>query len=197
MAASRQSTATGAVPAPSPALAVPPSPMSDLREDVHPLGEALKARAGDVLALTEERSRGRAEDVDPIIRDRFERINRGATMAVARWIAGEGAEVAIEAGRDTWLIYGELAAHRAASLNQLTKRCVWWRDSVVQVLAGERHGAGGLTRGARAGADDRPAEPRVQPREKSPSASTPSASEPTQSSRGARRSSRSWRPTTR
>ena len=51
--------------------------MSDLREDVHPLGEALKARAGDVLAITEARSRGRAEDVDPIIRDRFERINRG------------------------------------------------------------------------------------------------------------------------
>ena len=55
-------------------------------------------------------------------------------MAVARWMAGEGVEVAIEAGKDTWFIYGELAAHRAASLNQLMKRCVWWRDSVVQVL---------------------------------------------------------------
>ena len=108
--------------------------MSDLREDVCPLGEALKARADDVLALTEARSHGRGEDVDPIVRDRFERINRGATMAVARWMAGEGAEVAIEAGKDTWFIYGELAAHRAASLNQLMKRCVWWRDSVVRVL---------------------------------------------------------------
>ena len=55
-------------------------------------------------------------------------------MAVARWIAGEGAEVAIEAGRETWPIFGELAAHRAASLNEVTKRCVWWRDSVAEVL---------------------------------------------------------------
>ena len=134
MAANRQPRAAGAVSTPSPALPAPPSPMSDLREDVRPLGEALKARADDVLALTEVRSNGRGEDVDPIVKDRFERINRGATMAVARWMAGEGAEVAIEAGRDTWFIYGELAAHRAASLNRLTKRCVWWRDSVIQVL---------------------------------------------------------------
>jgi diguanylate cyclase (GGDEF)-like protein len=108
--------------------------MSELREDVHPLGEALKARSADVLDLTTARSAGRGEDVDVVVQDRFERINRSSTMAVARWIAGEGAEVAIEAGRETWVIYGELAAHRAASLNQLTKRCVWWRDSAAEVL---------------------------------------------------------------
>jgi diguanylate cyclase (GGDEF)-like protein len=108
--------------------------MSELREDAHPLGEALKARAADVLVLTTARSKGRGEEVDAVVQDRFERINRSSTMAVARWIAGEGAEVAIEAGRETWVIYGELAAHRAASLNQLTKRCVWWRDSVAEVL---------------------------------------------------------------
>jgi diguanylate cyclase (GGDEF)-like protein len=108
--------------------------MFELRQDVRPLGEALKARAADVLELTMARSAGRADDVDAVVRDRFERINRSSTMAVARWIAGEGAEVAIEAGRETWVIYGELAAHRAASLNQLTKRCVWWRDSVAEVL---------------------------------------------------------------
>jgi diguanylate cyclase (GGDEF)-like protein len=108
--------------------------MSELREDVRPLGEALKARAADVFNLTAARSAGRGQDVDAVVQDRFERINRSSTMAVARWIAGEGAEVAIEAGRETWVIYGELAAHRAASLNQLTKRCVWWRDSVAEVL---------------------------------------------------------------
>ena len=108
--------------------------MSELREDVQPLGEALKARAADVLDLTAARTRGRGEDVDAVVLDRFQRINRSSTMAVARWIAGEGAEVAIEAGKETWVIYGELAAHRAASLNQLTKRCVWWRDSVAEVL---------------------------------------------------------------
>jgi diguanylate cyclase (GGDEF)-like protein len=107
--------------------------MSELRDDVQPLGEALKARPADVLDLTMDRSKGRG-DVDALVRDRFERINRSSTMAVGRWLAGEGAEVAIEAGQETWVIYGELAARRAASLNQLTKRCVWWRDSVATVL---------------------------------------------------------------
>jgi diguanylate cyclase (GGDEF)-like protein len=111
----------------------PPAVLSELSDDVHPLGEALKARAGDVLAMTAARSRG-DDDVDAMILDRFERINRSSTLAVARWIAGEGVEVAIEAGAETWTIYGELAAHRAASLNQLTKRCIWWRDSVADVL---------------------------------------------------------------
>ena len=118
----------------SKAPPTPPVPMSELREDAHPLGEALKARAADVLELTGARSAGRGEEVDAVVQDRFERINRSSTMAVARWIAGEDAEVAIEAGREPWAIYGELAAHRAASLNQLTKRCVWWRDSVAEVL---------------------------------------------------------------
>jgi diguanylate cyclase (GGDEF)-like protein len=108
--------------------------MSELREDAHPLGEALMARAADVLELTSARSAGRSENVDAVVKDRFERINRSSTMAVGRWISGEGAEVAIEAGRETWVIYGELAAHRAASLNQLTKRCVWWRDAAAEVL---------------------------------------------------------------
>jgi len=119
---------------PTPAAPSPPSPLSELRDDVHPLGEALKARAEDVLDLTTARTRGRSDDVDAVVKDRFERINKSSTMAVARWIAGEGAEVAIEAGEETWTIYGELAAHRTASLNQLTKRCVWWRDSAAIVL---------------------------------------------------------------
>ena len=109
--------------------------MSELHEDVRPLGDALKARAADVLELTAARSIGRGDDdVDAVVQDRFERINRSSTMAVARWISGEGADVAIEAAKETWAIYGELAAHRAASLNHLTKRCVWWRDSVAEVL---------------------------------------------------------------
>ena len=116
-------------PAPSP-----PTAMSELGVGVHPLGEALKARVADVFDLTAARATGRGDGVDAVVLDRFERINRSSTMAVARWMAGEGAEVAIEAGRETWVIYGELAAHRLASLNQLTKRCVWWRDSVAEVL---------------------------------------------------------------
>ncbi len=113
----------------------PPASLSDLREDVHPLGEALKARAADVLERTSARVTGRGRDVDAVVQDRFQRINRSSTIALSRWLSGEGVEAAIEGGKETWTIYGELAAHRAASLNQLTKRCLWWRDSVAEVLA--------------------------------------------------------------
>jgi diguanylate cyclase (GGDEF)-like protein len=119
---------------PSPALRAPPAQPSELREDVYPLGEALKARTADVLKLSAARTAGHGHDVDAVVQERFQRINKSSTIAVARWIAGEGVEVAIEAGKETWIIYGELAAHRAASLNQLTKRCLWWRDSVAEVL---------------------------------------------------------------
>src|SRR5271163_4017384 len=118
----------------TPTMRRPPASLSELREDVHPLGEALKARAADVLELTVARTKGRGHEVDAVVQDRFERINRSSTIALARWIAGEGVEVAIEAGKETWIIYGKLAAHRTASLNQLTKRCIWWRDSVAEVL---------------------------------------------------------------
>jgi diguanylate cyclase (GGDEF)-like protein len=101
---------------------------------VHPLGRALRARAADVLELTTARTNGRGEETDVVVSDHFQRINMNSTTALSRWLGGEGVEAAIEGGRETWSIYGELAAHRAASLNQLTKRCIWWRDSVAEVL---------------------------------------------------------------
>jgi diguanylate cyclase (GGDEF) domain len=43
-------------------------------------------------------------------------------------------EVAIEAGRETWEIFGELAVHRAASLDEVTWRCFWWRNVMAEVI---------------------------------------------------------------
>ena len=76
-----------------------------------------------------------------MVQDSFERISRSSTLAVARWIAGEGMEVAIEAGRETWENFGELAVRRAASLNEVTWRCFWWRNAMAEVL---RESAAGL-----------------------------------------------------
>src|ERR1022692_485524 len=104
----------------------PDATMEQCGEDLARLGEALKARKEDVLRLTVERTTGPDHEVDALVQESFERISRSSTMAVARWIAGEGMAVAIEAGRETWEIFGELAAHRAGSLNEVTWRCFWW-----------------------------------------------------------------------
>src|ERR1039457_1679624 len=115
------------VPTPPSALIEKPS------EDLCRLGETLKARAGDVMDLTVTRTSG-SEVVDAVVQGSFERISRSSTMAVARWMAGEGLEVALEAGRETWEIFGELAAHRAASLNEVTSRSFAWRNVMAEIL---------------------------------------------------------------
>ena len=118
--------------------AVPSSaPASDPAADLCRLGEALKARTEDVLNLTLERTKASHAPVDALVQDSFERISRSSTIAVARWMAGEGLEVARQAGQETWVIFGELAAHRAASLDEVTRRCLHWRDSMVEVLGAD------------------------------------------------------------
>ena len=95
----------------------PPSPLEEsCGEDRCRLGEALKDAVEEVLERTVE-STGPGEDLDPVVRDSFERISRSSTLAVARWICGEPMGVAIEAGRETWEIFGELAVRRAATLD--------------------------------------------------------------------------------
>jgi diguanylate cyclase (GGDEF)-like protein len=113
----------------------PPAPVVEqLGEDLCRLGETLKTRTEDVLKLTVARTSGAEHEVDALVQESFERISRSSTIAVARWISGEGMAVAIEAGRETWEIFGELAAHRAASLNEVTWRCFWWRNVMAEIL---------------------------------------------------------------
>ena len=49
-------------------------------------------------------------------------------------MAGEGAAVAREVGQESWRIFGHLAAQREAPLNEVTKRCLRWRDAADEVL---------------------------------------------------------------
>jgi diguanylate cyclase (GGDEF)-like protein len=95
----------------------------------------MKRREEEVLALTVERTAGPDHEVDSTVQDSFERICRSSTIAVARWVSGESMEVAIEAGRETWEIFGELAVHRAALLNEVTWRSFSWRNVMAEVLA--------------------------------------------------------------
>jgi diguanylate cyclase (GGDEF)-like protein len=99
------------------------------------LGRTLMEHAEDVLALTVKRTAASGVPVDGVVQESFERISRSSTVAVARWMIGEGLQVARDAGKETWLIFGELAAHRAATLDEVTRRCLYWRDSMAHVLA--------------------------------------------------------------
>src|SRR5450759_1841089 len=112
----------------------PSAPVEQPGEDLRRLGEAMKARVEDVLNLTVARTTGPGHDVDALVQDSFERIGTSSTITIARWMEGENLKAVREAGRETWQIFGELAAHRAASLKEVTKRCLFWRDSMAEVL---------------------------------------------------------------
>src|ERR1039458_7182443 len=108
---------------------VPPAVLQQPVEDLPALGEALKKRAAEVRLRTVTVPTGTDyQQVDGVVQGSFERISVSSTMAVSRWIAGEGIEVAVEVGRETWEIFAELAAQRAATLNEVTKRCYAWRN---------------------------------------------------------------------
>jgi diguanylate cyclase (GGDEF)-like protein len=130
MSAEGPNSRPGSLAAPS----APFIPTEESGEDLRRLGEALKERTEDVLEMTVAQTTGPDHVVDAVVQDSFERISRSSTVAVARWIEGEGMEAAIETGRETWEIFGELAVHRAASLNEVTWRCFWWRNMMAQVL---------------------------------------------------------------
>jgi diguanylate cyclase (GGDEF)-like protein len=105
--------------------------------EVRRLGKALGARVEDVMRRTvaRERASGRSSgSLDPAVIDSFERIGRNSTSAVAQWMAGGKPEAGLETGREAWHTYGQLAAQSAAPLNEVTKRCLRWRDAVIEVL---------------------------------------------------------------
>jgi diguanylate cyclase (GGDEF)-like protein len=105
----------------------------NLADDLRRLGEELHARTDEVVAGLSSRSKESGQVLDALVEDSFAKVGSVSTIAVARWMAGEGADVAREVGQDSWRIFGQLAAQRAASLNEVTKRCLRWRDSAAEV----------------------------------------------------------------
>ncbi|HYB23227.1 MAG TPA: diguanylate cyclase, partial [Solirubrobacteraceae bacterium] len=130
MAGQHTSQARGEVRVPSPPGALSEQPPGELSA----LGEALLARAQAVLEQTIARTISSGEIVEATVQERFERICVSSTTAVARWIAGEGLEVTNDAARETSKIFGELAARRAASLNEVIRRSLWWRNVMAEEL---------------------------------------------------------------
>jgi diguanylate cyclase (GGDEF)-like protein len=107
-----------------------PDPTEDLRR----LGEALNARTEDVVSGMVLRTTQSGHVLDELVEESFARVGTVSTVAVARWMAGESPEVAREVGRESWHIFGQLAAQRAAPLNEVTKRCLRWCDAAEDIV---------------------------------------------------------------
>jgi diguanylate cyclase (GGDEF)-like protein len=115
------------------------SPDAGNREhEVRRLGEALGAGIDEVMRRTGARvndaSQRSGATLDTAVMDSFERIGRGSTVAVALWMAGGDPRDGHETGREAWRTYGQLAAQNAAPLHEVTKRCLHWRDAIVELL---------------------------------------------------------------
>ena len=105
-------------------------------EDLRRLGERLNERTSDVVEEMIRLTAASGQTLDAVVEDSFSRVGTVSTVAVARWMAGEGEDVAREVGQEAWMIFGQLAAQRAAPLNEVTKRCLRWRDSAALVMRG-------------------------------------------------------------
>jgi diguanylate cyclase (GGDEF)-like protein len=98
------------------------------------LGEELSTRTDEVVARMMKLSAESSRTLDKVVEDSFEDVGTVSTIAVARWMAGEGEAVAREVGQESWRIFAQLAAQREAALNEVTKRCLRWRDCALEVL---------------------------------------------------------------
>jgi diguanylate cyclase (GGDEF)-like protein len=106
----------------------------ELERQLKRLGETLKGRTEDVVSGIIRRNEESAVVLEPIVEESFVKVGTVSTVAFARWMAGEGAEVAREVGHESWNIFGQLAAQRAAPLNEVTKRCLRWRDAAADAI---------------------------------------------------------------
>ena len=103
-------------------------------DDLRRLGQTLNARTQDVVSAMLLRTGESGCQLDAVVEERFARVGAVSTVAVARWMAGESAEVAREVGQESWQIFGQLASQQAAPLNEVIKRCMRWRDAASEVL---------------------------------------------------------------
>lgn len=98
------------------------------------LGQELSSRTDEVVARMMRLSAESTRTLDKVVEDSFEDVGTVSTVAVARWMAGEGEAVAREVGQESWRIFAQLASQREAALNEVTKRCLRWRDCALAVL---------------------------------------------------------------
>jgi diguanylate cyclase (GGDEF)-like protein len=117
-----------------PASPTEPCPPAEPCPHLHRLGEQLKLRVDDVVDAMVALTGDSGQILDVEVEARFARVGAVSTIAVARWMSGEGPEIAREVGQESWGIFGQLAAQRAAPLNEVTKRCLRWWNAAERAL---------------------------------------------------------------
>jgi diguanylate cyclase (GGDEF)-like protein len=103
-------------------------------QDLHRLGHALRRRSTEVVEEIVRLTQAKGTDVDGVIRSSLEGVGNSATEAVAMWMAGGDPWAGSGTATQAWDTFGTLAAHKAAPLDEVTKRCLRWRDVVGVVL---------------------------------------------------------------
>lgn len=98
------------------------------------LGLELNARTAEVVERMMRWSGESSRTLARVVEDSFEDVGTVSTVAVGRWMSGEGEAVAREVGQESWRIFAQLASQREAPLNEVTKRCMRWRDATLEVL---------------------------------------------------------------
>jgi diguanylate cyclase (GGDEF)-like protein len=103
-------------------------------EERRRLGQALLRRADWIVQETVAQTKDSGEKVDESVQARFERVCQHSTPAVSRWIAGEGIDVTIDSARESSAVFGEIAAQRWASLQEVMRRSFAWRNVMAAAL---------------------------------------------------------------
>jgi diguanylate cyclase (GGDEF)-like protein len=118
------------------ALSITPS------AEVLELGAALQARVEDVVADLRRRTLGAGVAPERSVDEVFEHAARVSTYAIGQWMSGEPAAVARKAGWAATRSFAELAANRSATLDEVTKRCLRWRDATADIIDDEARNSG-------------------------------------------------------
>jgi diguanylate cyclase (GGDEF)-like protein len=102
--------------------------------EIRPLGKALHDRRDEVVDRIVAASAASGLLLDDAVEKQFRRVGALSTIAVARWMSGEPLEDVRETGLEVWQIIGHLAAQRAATLTEVTKLCLRWREAACEIV---------------------------------------------------------------
>ncbi len=105
-------------------------------DDIEGIADAVRERAGDVVARVLRRHGARHGAIGDLLEEEYGKAAHAATIAVTSWICGD-AGGGRSAGRSAWQLFGRLAAREDVPLVETTKRCLRWRDAALDVAAEE------------------------------------------------------------